>query len=308
VFAQSGLEVEAILVDSGSSDYSPDAVAQLYRTVRLLRYDSNAGFAAACNRGAAGARGRYLLFLNNDAVLPAGAIEHLIAVADADPAAAIWQPLIVSESGAVESGGTLLTRAGFLWSLDDVRSPDPYSVFTATAACVLVRRDVFESLGGFPEAFFAYFEDADLCWRARLAGWEVRVVPGVTVAHGRGVTTRRIFAPSDIYYFGYRNRLRSLLANLGPATLVFVLPLQIASCMLIAAGFLVAGRFGPSWAVIRALAWPVTNAGEVRRARRGVQASRTRPDRDVLRRDLRIPLTPRRALALFAGSLTRWRT
>jgi GT2 family glycosyltransferase len=307
VFAQSGVEIEAILVDNASTDGSPSDVARAHPSVRILQNEVNTGFAPACNRGAADARGRYLLFLNNDAVLPADALGHLVAVADADPVAAIWQPVIESEAGEAESCGTLMTRAGFLWPLLEARAEDPYPVFTATAACVLVRRDVFESLGGFPAAYFAYFEDADLCWRARMSGWEVRVVPAVRVAHGRGVTTRRIFAPADIYYLGYRNRLRSLLANPSAPTLLYVVPLQLASCLLIAAGFLVAGRPGPAWSVLRALAWPLTHAGEVRRARRRAQSIRTRGDRDVLRRDLLVPLSPRRAKALFTGNLARWR-
>jgi hypothetical protein len=140
-----------------------------------------------------------------------------------------------------------------------------------------------------------------------MTGWEVRVVPSVRVSHARGATTRRIFSPADIYYLGYRNRLRSLLANPAATTLLSAVPLQVASCLLIAAGFLVAGRPGPAWAVLRALAWPVTNPGEVRRARRRAQSTRTRSDRDVLRPGLRVALTPRRALALFTGNLTRWR-
>lgn len=307
VFDQSGPSFEVILVDNGSTDGSPDDVVREFGVVRVLRNAHNTGFAPACNQGASEARARYLLFLNNDAVLPPRAIADLVAAADRDAAAAIWQPLIVSEDGGVESGGTQITRAGFLWPLTDEVGAGPYPVFSATAACMLVRRKVFEALGGFPASYFAYFEDADLCWRARMAGWEVRIVPRIRVPHGRGTTTRRIFEPSQIYYLGYRNRLRSLLANPARGTRLYLVPLQVVSCLLISLGFCAALRFGPAYAVLRALAWPLANVRDVREARRRAQAARSCPDTEVFRRDLMIPLTPRRAWELFSGNLGRWR-
>jgi hypothetical protein len=122
------------------------------------------------------------------------------------------------------------------------------------------------------------------------------------------VTTSRVLRPADIYFLTYRNRLRSLLTNPSAATLAYVIPLQLASCALIAGGFLAAGRLRDGWAILRALVWPLAHTVEIRDERKRAQSIRTRPDRDVLRKDLVTPLTPRRALGLFTGSLNRWTT
>jgi N-acetylglucosaminyl-diphospho-decaprenol L-rhamnosyltransferase len=296
---------ELIVVDNGSADGSDGAAEAL--GARVIRNEMNLGFAPACNQGAAAARGRYVLFLNNDAVLPAGGVDALIAFADADEGTAVWQPVVVSEGGSVESAGDLYTRTGFLWHLHEERSTsDAYPVFAVLGACMLVRRDVLEALGGFVESYFAYFEEADLCWRARMAGWEVRVVPTVRVEHCSGTTTRRILRPSDVYHLSYRNRFRSIVANLGPLRLLTVVPVHVLACVAITLRFLVAGRGGPAMAVLRAIAWPALHPGEIRRQRRAAAAIRRVADRDVLRSDVEERLTPARALQLLRGNLGRW--
>lgn len=297
---------QLIVVDNGSRDDSPHAAGRLYPDARIIRNERNEGFAEACNRGAAAAAGRYVLFINNDARLDAGALEALIEAAERDPSGAVWQPLILFEDGSIESAGDLFTRTGFLWHLRAPLAAEPYPVFAAMGACMLVRREVFLAIGGFVGSYFAYFEEADLCWRARLAGWEVRVVPGARVMHRSGTTSARILRPEQIYYLSYRNRLRSVLANTGARTLARVLPVHIGASLAIALGFLGAGRAAPALALLRALVWPLVSLGAVRGARRSVQGTRKVSDGELLRPELVVRLTPRRAAELFRGNLRRW--
>ncbi|HYZ92922.1 MAG TPA: glycosyltransferase family 2 protein [Actinomycetota bacterium] len=305
-FAQSGPTLETIVVDNGSKDGSPEAVERAFPEARVLAFHENLGFAPACNRGAAAARGRYLLFLNNDAVLPPRAVEMLVAAAEADAEAAMWQPVIVDEAGTVETAGFLATHAGFLWPLRAPPKASPSTVFAVTAACLLVRRSVFEALEGFREPYFAYFEDADLSWRARMAGWEVRVVADVVVSHRHSRTTRSVLGATEPYYLGYRNRFRSILANTSGFTLLRMLPQHIGACALIVCGFILAGRFRAAFAILRGVVWPLTHTSEILRQRRTTQAARGVEDRDVIRAELVTRLTPAKALELFRGNVARW--
>lgn len=295
---------ERIVVDNGSSDGSAEAAEAA--GARVIRNERNLGFATACNQGAASASGRYVLFLNNDATLPAGGLDELVAHADADPDADVWQPVISDATGAVESAGDLYTATGFLWHLREPRTAAAYPVFAVLGACMLVRRDAFAAHGGLRDDYFAYFEEADLCWRLRLAGREIRVVPSVRVTHRSGTTTRRILSAPDVYHLSYRNRLRSILANHSAPRSMAVVPVHALACVAIAAGFLLAGRPAAAWAVLRALAWPIAHIGEVRRQRSEAQAARRVPDRVVLRSDVRTRLTPGRAFQLLRGNVGRW--
>lgn len=308
VLDQGETAIECIVVDNGSDDGSPAAAARLHSSVRVMRYDTNLGFAEACNRGASAARGHYLLFLNNDARLPDGSLRRLLDVADGDPEGAVWQPLIAGDADAnkVESAGDLFTWSGFLWHVRRPISKFPYPVFAAIGACLLVRHDAFDELGGFIGSYFAYFEETDLCWRLRLAGYEVRVVPDVTVRHESGTTTRRILRPHEIYFLAYRNRIRSILANSSVASLLRVVPEHLMGCLCTAAGFLSAGRVRPALAVLKALIWPLGNVRAVRRQRNASQHHRKVSDRNLFRADLVTRLTPRRAGELFLGNLKRW--
>lgn len=297
--------VEVIVVDNGSTDGTAEALADR-PNVSVIRNATNTGFAPACNRGASVARGRYLLFLNNDARLEDTALAQLLAEADADPRAAIWQPLVETTNGDVESAGHLVTRTGLLWHLREPFQASAYSVFAVGGACVLVRRSAFETLGGFDGAYFAYFDESDLCWRARLTGSEVMVVPSARTVHLRSVTTRRVLPPSVAHYLGYRNRLRSILTNASPATLLWMLPKHLAACLVAAAAFLTSGRPRAALAVLSAITWPLVNHRAVKQRRREVQAKRVLADRDVFRGDLVVRLGPRRALELLRGNVGRW--
>jgi GT2 family glycosyltransferase len=160
------------------------------------------------------------------------------------------------------------------------------SVFATVGAALLVRRDVFDQLGGFEDSYFAYYEESDLCWRARIAGHEVRVVPSARITHVGSATTGRVFAPHDVRYLSFRNRIRTNLANPAGPTLWRIVPAHVAACLAFAAFYLVTGRARSSAAVLQAVWWTVGNRDVWSEQRRRVQAMRRRPDGEVLRRDL----------------------
>jgi GT2 family glycosyltransferase len=194
-----------IVVDNDSADGSADAVRQRFPEATVLEMGSNLGFAVAANRGAEAGRAPFILLLNNDARLRAGALARLRDALDADRVAAAG-PRLVDENGNVElSLGRTLSlwnEAGFklLGALyRSGRGPvagivkryydTSRTTGSLSGACILFERAAFEEAGGFDERFFLYAEDVDLCRRLRQSGWELSYVHDAVVEHARGASS-----------------------------------------------------------------------------------------------------------------------
>jgi GT2 family glycosyltransferase/glycosyltransferase involved in cell wall biosynthesis len=186
---------EVVLVDNASTDATGELLGLLDGDVTIIRNDDNRGFTLACNQGAAAARGRHLLFLNNDTEPRAGWLEALLARLDADPSVGAVGARLVYPDGRLQEAGGLVFADGSGWNFG--RGDDPASPRYATAcqvdycsgACLLVRGEVFEALGGFDERYApAYYEDTDLCFAVRAHGSTVWYEPGAVVVHHEGAT------------------------------------------------------------------------------------------------------------------------
>ncbi len=300
--------LDVIIFDNGSVVESTDRVTQKHSSVRVVRSESNLGFATACNLGAAETEAPFVLFLNDDARVRPGDVSRLVAFAQSDQHSAFWQPMILSESGAVENAGVRFSWSGFFRRIEERPDPNarPYPSFAATGTCLLVRRDVFNDVGGFNDEYFAYLEDIDLCWRGRLAGWEVRIVPAIEVRHRQNTTTRRVFAADEVRYMNVRNRIRTIIANASPWSLVRILPMHIAACLVTALLLVSTGRVRSARAVLRGAFWPVGHRREWTAQRRSAQELRCRADSDVLRHDLRAPVSIVDGLAMLRGHSRAW--
>lgn len=182
-----------VVVDNASSDGSADLAAAL--GAEVLRNPDNRGFAAGANQGARRGAADAILFLNPDAVVAPEDLSRLHATLAADSQVAIVAPRLLRADGSAQRGWWPLPSPAETWRealglrrLWPVRlGPDGAAPFVV-GACLLVRRDVFEQLGGFDEAFWLYGEEADLCRRARDAGWQVRYVGAATARHVGGAS------------------------------------------------------------------------------------------------------------------------
>lgn len=207
--AHGGPGLETIVVDNASSDGSADLVGCSFPAVRLVRSARNEGFGAACNRGAAVATGAYLLFLNPDAQVTAGAVPALARALDAHPDVAIVGPRTLNEDGTAQvSFGPALTPLAEWRQRRLVRAVarrDPHALRIAherslvagapdwvSGSCLMIRRRAFDAVAGFDEGFFLYEEDVDLCVRVRAQGGGVRFEPAATVVHRLGRSMARI--------------------------------------------------------------------------------------------------------------------
>jgi O-antigen biosynthesis protein len=185
---------EVVIIDNASSDGTADWLAAHTSGLRVLRNSINVGFGAANNQGAAAARGRYLCFLNSDAVVRSGWFDSLVERLDGDPGIVAAAPVLYDLDGGVQEAGSALFAGLETRPLREVAAQE---VDYASAACLMVRRSAFETVGGFDAAYgVAYYEDVDLCLSLRSVGGRVVVEPrsGVTHAGGRSSPPARAIA------------------------------------------------------------------------------------------------------------------
>jgi GT2 family glycosyltransferase/SAM-dependent methyltransferase len=185
---------EVLVVD----DASPDRTAELVAAspgVRLVRTQRNVGFVRACNLGASHACGAYLLFLNNDTEVRPGALDALVDAADSDEKIGLVGAMLVYPDGRLQESGGIIWADGSGWNYGrdrDAGAPEfqvRRDVDYCSGAAILVRREVFERIGGFDQRYApAYYEDTDLAFAIRASGYRSVVEPRAVVVHHEGVS------------------------------------------------------------------------------------------------------------------------
>jgi N-acetylglucosaminyl-diphospho-decaprenol L-rhamnosyltransferase len=178
--------VEAIVVDNHSGDASRELAAE--RGARVIALDKNVGFGRANNIGAREARGRFLLLVNPDVVLSRGAIDALLAAAAVHPGAAFNPRIVAGSKRQFRRWSWLIAKADY-W-----RGPAPEAdceVPVLSGACIFIRKDIFERVGGFDENIFLYHEDDDLSLRLRQRGTVLFYIDDAVVTHHGGKSSER---------------------------------------------------------------------------------------------------------------------
>jgi GT2 family glycosyltransferase len=286
-----------LVVDNGSGKPELEKLVSRFPGVRLLSLPANRGYAGGCNAGAGASGSEYLVFMNDDTRHEPGWLEELVSAAQRDRRIAALQPKILSlpehEKGRqvfdhAGAAGGMIDRLGYPWcygrnfsgvEADNGQYNQPKELFWASGAAMLVRRDVFESLGGFDDSFFMHMEEIDLCWRMRLAGYRVMSAPSSVVWHEGGASLAQ-GSPEKIYY-NHRNNLLMLLKNMSLSSLVAVLPVRLFLEGGSALFYLFKGPDGISCSlsVLRALRDVLLRLPETLDGRKLVQALRKKGDR-----------------------------
>jgi GT2 family glycosyltransferase len=218
---------EGVVVDNTSSDGSEQA-AQHRTGIALLRMRENVGFAAGVNAGVSATTAPLVLLLNPDCRLTPGSVSALVEELQRYPQCAVIGPKTLNTDGTLQESArgdpnmltglfgrtTILSRLRPDWRIvrrnlaSAARSTGSGSsaVDWVSGACMLVRRDALQRVGGFDEGYFLYWEDADVCRRLRNAGWETRYAPGVSVIHDVGQSSRsaRALANRAFHRSAYR--------------------------------------------------------------------------------------------------------
>jgi GT2 family glycosyltransferase len=188
-------ETEVIVVDNASSDDTAPALSYFADVVRVIRNEKNLGFVDACNLGAAAARGKYLMFLNNDTIVLPRWLEYLIETIEANPQHGAVGSLFLYPDGSIQEAGGIVWQNGeahhYGWgaSPDDRRFNFAREVDYCSAASLLIKKEIFERLDGFDRRFApAYYEDVDLCFSVRSLGFKVVYQPRSRLVHFEGMT------------------------------------------------------------------------------------------------------------------------
>jgi N-acetylglucosaminyl-diphospho-decaprenol L-rhamnosyltransferase len=225
-----GMEFEILVIDNGSVDGSQRMVSHKFPQVRLVENEENLGFARGNNKGFTLTSSPFVLLLNSDAFLTAGALENLSGTMKQKPKAGIVGGHLLNPDGSFQASHSrfpglwqeflILTGLGRLifGRFYPSRGPEidkgPQIVDYVEGACLLVRREATEQAGLLSEDFFMYAEEVNWCFAMKKAGWEVWYHPEARIIHYGGASSknRRTAREGDLY----RSRVIFFRKNYGP--------------------------------------------------------------------------------------------
>jgi hypothetical protein len=228
-----GVAFEVTVVDNHSEDDTRPMLLAEFPQVKLIPLDHNEGYTRPMNAGLRVGQGRYLMQLNPDTLVNPGMLERLVRFLDSNPQAGICTPKVLNRDGSLQrqcrrsaarpwdvityfSGLDRLfphSRLFGRYLMTYLDENETAAVEAVSGSCMLIRRAVVEQIGYLDEIYFAYQEDADFCFRARRAGWEIYYVPAGSLIHygGKGGSAvqpvQGILQWHRSYYLYYRRNL-----------------------------------------------------------------------------------------------------
>ena len=233
LYENTGIKFEVIVIDNGSKDGVAQMIRDEFPAVRFLENEYNAGFTHPMNQALKLGKGRYLLQLNPDTLILPQALDRLVTFMDQNTRIGICSPRVLNTDHTLQKQcrrgesrpwavisyftglATLFPHSKlfnqYLMSYMDENHAHP--VAGVAGSCMLIRRTVIEQIGYLDERFFAYQEDADYCFRARQASWQVYYVPEAQIVHYGGLggsqiePYRSIYEWHKSYFLYYRKNL-----------------------------------------------------------------------------------------------------
>lgn len=264
VLASTYSNFEVYVADNGSSDASLDFLEKRCPEVKSIDLGHNYGFAAGYNEALRQIGADYYILLNSDVEVTPGWIEPVIELMERDPKVAACQPKIKSylqkdtfeyaggAGGWIDTLGYPFCRGRILshMEIDSGQYDNTQEIFWASGAALFIRARLFHAIGGFDPDYFAHYEEIDLCWRLKRAGYKIMARPRSVVYHVGGGTLT--YNTPFKTYLNFRNTLFTILKNESRERLLWLLPLRLMLDALAAGLFLVQGKWRHIQSIIKA--------------------------------------------------------
>jgi GT2 family glycosyltransferase len=213
---------EVVVVDNSPSE-NPEFSGRTGNNIKYVKTTQNLGYPGGCNEGAKVTKGELILFLNQDTRINGKSLQKLVKGILQDPEIAAIQPLLRESPNSINVGGTITPYGvGLPENLSQIHG-GLLNVFYTSGAILLVRRKIFDELGGFDDSYLSnIFNDVDFCWRARLYGYKV-ACDVLAVGYHSSHEAKPILR----FYFCKMNRIATLLKNYSILNVIKYIPLTL---------------------------------------------------------------------------------
>ncbi len=282
-------KLEVILVDNASNDGSFEYTKENYPWVKILKLDKNYGFCKPNNEGAKIAKGKYVVFLNNDTAVDKSWLSELIkgALCNKEVVSCASKILYYDRRDTINAAGGKITITGSgFYKGYGAKDGKNYNIQKYTGfgcgAGVLVDKEFFLNVNGFDEDYFASCEEHDLGWKSWLYGHKVLYVPTAVMYHKESGTfgSKSSFSPVKVYLIT-RNRLYNLFKNLETGTLMRAFLISVGFDIYRSAKYILNVNFSAVKSIIKAYIDFMKNIGKSLEKREVVQKNRKRGDKEL---------------------------
>lgn len=235
--AKEGIPFDIVVVDNASKDGSLEILKQEYPEAGIIDLETNTGFCHAVNVGIQASKTPYVILLNNDTVVKPGFVKALVDAIEKDEKIFSVSPMMLSmqDENIIDDAGDGYCLLGWAYARGKgkaaVKYEKPVKIFAACGGASIYRKSVFEEIGYFDENHFAYLEDIDIGYRARIYGYRNMYEPGAKVLHAGSATSgsrynefkTKLASANNAYMIGKNMPLLQLLFNLPFLLLGFLI-------------------------------------------------------------------------------------
>lgn len=257
-------QAKIYVADNNSKDDSIKYLEQNHPEVKIIKNDRNAGYAGGYNLALKSVPEEIQILLNSDVEVTENWLSPILEVFNNEPDTAAVQPKILdykkrnyfeyagAAGGYIDKFGYPYCRGRIFQELEEDHGQynnDVY-IFWATGACLAVRKNAFNEVGGFDEDFFAHQEEIDLCWRLQNAGYKIKFVSASRIFHVGGATLKEMNPTKT--FFNFRNSLFLLLKNIEPGKVFYIIFVRMIFDGLAGIKFIFEGKFNHFFAILEA--------------------------------------------------------